>query len=348
MARIGDCNCRNVDPCANGRAFPGEQISAPYSSSSSIPRLAINWTSGRRCKKLDKRRPRIPRGGCVPHERAETPWRINFACSSDEPAATRPIVGDAMYIRGVRSQMAYAIGPFPLKGNFDTIPMNSKQIAIEVIIIFTNNSVSRQIDLLRGTSTTISSNKNQLYFSNEIHSCMWGNPICRIYCVYRYTRGKRNPLSDEFAKKTGDWLLHNPFSLMVKAAQLRLYRFRYSTRNLEIPLTRVVQSSYSEQFVRRERTDIRAQESEHLASGCALPDSYYPFHAPLLTDWSPTCLLCQELKCRSTVIKETSGQRPDPKSIFGVNEGSVTATSFEPDFASQGKLDRLIRIDWST
>lgn len=47
----------------------------------SIPRRAINWTSGRRCKKLDKRRPRNPRGGCVPHERAETPRRINFACS---------------------------------------------------------------------------------------------------------------------------------------------------------------------------------------------------------------------------------------------------------------------------
>lgn len=42
---------------------------------------AINWTSGLQCKKLDKRRQRSPRGGCVPHERAETPRRINFACS---------------------------------------------------------------------------------------------------------------------------------------------------------------------------------------------------------------------------------------------------------------------------
>ncbi|KYM85138.1 hypothetical protein ALC53_04926 [Atta colombica] len=47
----------------------------------------------------------------------------------------------------------------------------------------------RQIDLLcRTSATTISSNKNQLHFSNEIHSCS--------------TR-KRNPLSDEFMKKPG-------------------------------------------------------------------------------------------------------------------------------------------------
>ncbi|KYQ56308.1 hypothetical protein ALC60_04715 [Trachymyrmex zeteki] len=37
----------------------------------------------------------------------------------------------------------------------------------------------RQIDLCRTSATTISSNKNQLHFSNEIHSCS---------CVRRVSR----------------------------------------------------------------------------------------------------------------------------------------------------------------
>ncbi|EGI59716.1 hypothetical protein G5I_12118 [Acromyrmex echinatior] len=56
----------------------------------------------------------------------------------------------------------------------------------------------RQIDLLCRTSAmTISSNKNQLHFSNEIHSCSCEAMNSTVHA------GKRNPLSNEFVKKPG-------------------------------------------------------------------------------------------------------------------------------------------------
>lgn len=40
-----DCNCRNVDPSAS--RFPVSKYRGPY-----VVEPAINWTSGRRCKKV--------------------------------------------------------------------------------------------------------------------------------------------------------------------------------------------------------------------------------------------------------------------------------------------------------
>lgn len=93
---------------------------------------------------------------------------------------------------------------------------------------------------------------------------------------------------------------------------------------------------HSGKFVHRERTDSRRKSG---FTPRAISNILFtlPFER----------VLVPEPKCRSTVIKETSVQRPESKSIVGVNEGFVTVTSFGPDSASQGKLDRLIRIDWS-
>jgi len=78
--RSRDCN----PSVANGRArFPASKYRPRCIYTACRP---INWTSSRRCKKLDKRWRARSRGGCVPR-------RINFACSPSRRQRDRSHTG---------------------------------------------------------------------------------------------------------------------------------------------------------------------------------------------------------------------------------------------------------------